>query len=162
MPQPGSDFAKGEGPAIRGWNDHPQWQPVPSGSGTQDQRRDASPAGAHRYRGCIRGSRRLHEQDRHPGLGGRSGFSTGPEERWPHRCSRDAGVRQSVDTGQAAQARCRGHGAHLGCANERNQLRHRGASRHSGISSRRAVGVRTDWRPNSPERTRAHTRLVDS
>src|SRR5439155_21469122 len=73
-------------------------------------------------------------------------FGDRAAERGPARRSGNAGVGPVADPEEAAgEGRAR-HGAHLGCADERDELRRVRAARRAGVIRRRTPGAGARWR----------------
>ena len=92
---------------------------------------------------------------RRPRPGHPGGRHHGAAERRPDQRVRHAGGRLPADPPQAGAAGRAGHGSHLGCAHERDRLRHHRAARDARVGCGRTPGPGAQRRPHPPVGTAA-------
>ena len=128
---------------------------APRGAGDQADGRDPIAAGSH---GAGRGVSRLqrpvgaHRPSRPSGDGRLGDRAAARGSAW---WAGDARVGHAPDSEEAVAGRCSRHGPHLGCADERDRVRHLRAPRGAGIVCRRTAGFRVRRRSDRAQRPRA-------
>ncbi len=101
-----------------------------------------------------RGEDRRSRAARHGRLGAR------PPGRGSARRARHARVGHAADPEEAARAGRQGHGAHLGCTHERDELRRVRAARGAGVVRRRSARIRARRRSDRAGRPRPAARAA--
>ena len=93
-----------------------------------------------------------------PALAGDRRLGAGAEARGSAGRAGDAGMGPAADPEEDARRRRARHAAHLGCADERHELRRLRAARRAGILGRRSAGAGRGRRPDRARRAGAAAR----